>query len=299
MPPKKKVPKGKPSAPKMCCALCSNEVETDEVATCVECKRSAHRYCAGVPLDEFESAGGSYTCLSCLKRLHETEMADMSDCITALEAEIVELREALKEAIKDAPKMVEGKDSKQVTSRNSSVTWSTVVSRRRKNKEKNVSTLSKCPSRNSDSDSRVTVAKVRRPKSAVEGKRKVWGTLRSTTATAVKNTIKAITKIDGLDVKRKYHVKNTRQGASTGPKIQVSKWWFVITGEEPTLQSLMENWSAVKYQTNWSLEPVLSFCDSELATIQTDNGEQVISQSTPEQILLKWQQMVLTLLWIY
>ena len=44
----------------------------------------------------------------------------------------------------------------------------------------------------------------------------------------------------------------------------------------------MENWSAVKYQTNWSLEPVLSFCDSELATIQTDNGEQVINQSTPQ-----------------
>jgi len=64
--------------------------------------------------------------------------------------------------------------------------------------------------------------KVPRPKSAVEGKRKVWGTLRSTTATAVKNTIKAITKIDGVDVKRKYHVKKTRQGASIGPKIQVS-----------------------------------------------------------------------------
>ena len=32
MPPKKKVPEGKLSAPKMCSALCSNEVEKDEVA---------------------------------------------------------------------------------------------------------------------------------------------------------------------------------------------------------------------------------------------------------------------------
>jgi len=32
MPPKKKVPKGKPLAPKMCCTLCSNEVEKDKVA---------------------------------------------------------------------------------------------------------------------------------------------------------------------------------------------------------------------------------------------------------------------------
>ena len=125
MPPKKKAPKGKRSAPKVCCALCSNEVEKDEVATCIECKMSAHRYCAGVPLDEFESTDGSYTCLSCLKKLHESKMADMSDCITALKTEIVELREALKEALKDAPKTVEFKDSKQVAPRNSSVAWST------------------------------------------------------------------------------------------------------------------------------------------------------------------------------
>jgi len=75
-----------------------------------------------------------------------------------------------------------------------------------------------------------------------------------------------------------------------GPTIQLSKWWFVIAGEEPTLKSLMENWSVVRYQTNWSLEPVISFCDSEVGTIQIDNGG---NQST---LLLQWQQMVLTLL---
>ena len=36
----------------------------------------------------------------------------------------------------------------------------------------------------------------------------------------------------------------------------------------------------VGYRTNWTLEPVLTFCDSELATIQTDNGGQVLKQST-------------------
>ena len=71
---------------------------------------------------------------------------------------------------------------------------------------------------------------------------------------------------------------------SMGPKIQLSKWLFVMAWKETTLQSLMENWSVVRYQTNWSLEPVLSFCDSELATIQTDNinGGQVLNQSTPQ-----------------
>ena len=64
--------------------------------------------------------------------------------------------------------------------------------------------------------------------------------------------------------------------------IQLSKWQFVISGKEPTLQSLAENWSAVRYQTNWTLEPVHIFCDSELATIQTDNGGQVLKQSSPQ-----------------
>ena len=78
--------------------------------------------------------------------------------------------------------------------------------------------------------------------------------------------------------------------------IQLSKWWFVISGKEPTLQSLAENWSAARYKTNWSVEPVLIFCDSELATSQTDNGGQVLKQSSPKQIILQWQQLVLTLL---
>ena len=35
MPPKK-APKSKPLAPKLCCAICSNEVENNKVATCLE-----------------------------------------------------------------------------------------------------------------------------------------------------------------------------------------------------------------------------------------------------------------------
>ena len=54
-------------------------MDEDEVATCLECKKSAHRYCAGVPMDEFNSADGSYTCLSCLKKLQKSQLADMSD----------------------------------------------------------------------------------------------------------------------------------------------------------------------------------------------------------------------------
>ena len=68
-------------------------------------------------MDEFESADGSYTCLSCLKKLHESKMADMSYCIETLKAEIVELREALKEALKETDEV---EDPTRTLPRNSS-----------------------------------------------------------------------------------------------------------------------------------------------------------------------------------
>ena len=45
-----------------------------------------------------------------------------------------------------------------------------------------------------------------RPKVEVKGKRKVWGTLSTTTVAAVKNAIKIISKVEGLEIKRKYIV---------------------------------------------------------------------------------------------
>ena len=99
--------------------------------------------------------------------------------------------------------------------------------------------------------------------------------------------------IDGLDVKRKYHVQKTRE-VSMGPKPQLSKWWFIISGEEPVLQLLMEKWNAVSYQTNWTLEPVLTFCDAEIATIgQSDGDGQVLDQHNAQaHILLKQLQQL-------
>ena len=82
------------------CAVCANGVPENEVATCDKCKKPSHRYCAGVPLEEFESNDGSFTCLSCLRMLYkmQQEKTDlMSDCISALKVEISELKTALKD----------------------------------------------------------------------------------------------------------------------------------------------------------------------------------------------------------
>ena len=53
-------------------------------------------------------------------------------------------------------------------------------------------------------------------------------------------------------------LKKTSLESNTA-SIQVSKWWFVISGEESILDQLAKNWDAVKIQTNWSLEPIFSY----------------------------------------
>ena len=55
-----------------------------------------------MPIDEFKSATNFFTCLSCLKKLHVSKMANMNDSIAALKTEVVELRAALKEVLRVA-----------------------------------------------------------------------------------------------------------------------------------------------------------------------------------------------------
>ncbi len=87
--------------------------------------------------------------------------------------------------------------------------------------------------------------------------RKVWGTLRSTTTTAVANTIKSLTKLPAtpnpdLKIKRKYKTADSNNK-------RVVKWWFVVRGEEKLLEELSKQWNLVAVQTAWKLEPVQCF----------------------------------------
>ena len=89
----------------------------------------------------------------------------------------------------------------------------------------------------------------------MEGKRKIWGTRKTTTAEDVTRTINSHTSIKtGLTVKRKYK-SNPRYPHA------ISKWWFVISGEENLLEKLQGEWSTVNNQTEgkWSLEPLLCY----------------------------------------
>jgi len=79
-----------------------------------------------------------------------------------------------------------------------------------------------------------------------DGARKIWGTLKTTTCTAVRNAISSVTKVSSsnLQIKRKY--KNLG-----GNKI---RWWHIVSGNENDLESLDDKWEGFRIQTGWKLE---------------------------------------------
>ena len=105
MPPKSKA-KGEASSsasppypPSPPCTICSSEVSTgvDDPVTCGICKRTAHRYCAGVSVDEYSaiSTSSPYMCLTCFKREYVVTIGELKDCISVLKAEVAELQKAV------------------------------------------------------------------------------------------------------------------------------------------------------------------------------------------------------------
>ena len=120
-----------------------------------------------------------------------------------------------------------------------------------------------------------------RPCTPVEGKRKIWGTWRTTTVDDITRTIHTLTSIKtGLTVKRKY--KTRRSYPHT-----VSRWWFVISGEENLLRQLQDEWPTVtdsnQTKGKWSLQPLL--CYDPEATSETSNQTNLSPPESTESSL--------------
>ena len=177
----------------------------------------------------------------------------MQQKIESLTAEVTELRSSVTE-LRAALEVATTASSGKETARDGEP-WTEVVRRGKRNVNNNPSARPETTTagRSNTHTPAGMPNRPKQPKVVVVGKRKVWGTLRATSAIAVSNTIKAVAKVDGLKVKRKY---------TKGPRNKPSKWWFIVHGEESTLKQLTNGWSAVKYQINWSLEPVYTFAEN-------------------------------------
>ena len=61
---------------------------------------------------------------------------------------------------------------------------------------------------------------------------------------------------------------------------KLSKWWFVVRGEEEVLKQLGAKWNLVEMQLDWKLEPLLKF--SEANTQPTERDVHQANESTTE-----------------
>ena len=109
------------------------------------------------------------------------------------------------------------------------------------------------------------------PRVKFQGVRRMWGTMKSTSTTAVTSTLKKLTTHgDKVSVKRKNRTKDNGREKS---------WWFLIKGQEGVLCNLENEWdSSVGLQTNWKLES----CYRPTTSDNTDSTPSQPSQAQSE-----------------
>ena len=85
-----------------------------------------------------------------------------------------------------------------------------------------------------------------------------------------------------FNVKRKFKTSQSQQSRN-----HVVRWWFVLRADENVLKRLEESWGAIAIQTNWKLEPLLSFAEEQpnppRSQAQDESGEAGQSSQSPRQ----------------
>ena len=268
------------------CAICNTDVVhgKDEPLHCQSCDQTTHRYCSGVTLTEYKAHGvndSPYECPHCFKVRQQATVTDLQDCIATLKAEIRELRSTVQEL----SNKVEASESKEVENE-SIATWSKVVRRgKRKKKSSQQEQVQVAPTtanaHTTESQARATglIPKTRRKFITVPGSRRIWGTMKNTTCAAIQNAVRRFTPgipNQRLSFKRKY--KSANDGT-------VTKWWFVVRGEESLLADLDNQWNTITTQLGWKLQPTYSF-DESVPTPQqeaADNLDSTTTGTTPSE----------------
>ncbi len=86
----------------------------------------------------------------------------------------------------------------------------------------------------------------------IPGKRRIWGTMKSCSALAVRNALRRIASLpEQINVRRKFKQIN-------GSNI---RWWHIISGSEDELKQLENKWDSVQLQMSWKLEPCCKSLD--------------------------------------
>ena len=282
------------------CPVCENiildagqtEVGEDAIYCEGRCKKWFHRCCTGLPKHVFIDLKDSETpfhCPSCTASNHGKAINELRETVQALAAQVEELRAAhSREA---------SSPTCHCTRTDSEPSWVEVVKRKhshrsgedgeRSNKLRGGSNRKGGSNRNGKQNSESNKGgqqpefqKRNVPTQGsnggrqqdlhgpyqlkpIPGKRKVWGTLKLCSSTAVKGVITHLTSVGHADirVKRKYKLGNGKK---------VAKWWHVVSGDEGTMTKLEQEWGMIQMQTSWSIESCMSYVDDTQVTPTPD-----------------------------
>ena len=217
-----------------------------------------HRNCAGVSVAQFQdlsTASTPFLCVMCYQQSHGVVLEELRATVTALTAEVKELRTALQR--------VEARGSDVLPSHlaENNEPWYTATRRKKPGasacgtNQHTMHAQSTNIQRTASQQALVNPSK----KELVPGVRRIWGTMRSCTVPTVVNSIAHLTNVGDnvLKVKRKFKM---------GTDGKVTRWWYIIHVEEACLQQLEREWPKVELQTSWKLEPCYKYLESDEQT---------------------------------
>ena len=259
------------------------------------CDKFFHRYCAGISKGHYQDLLASSTpfvCLVCTQHLHKAELSNLHSEISALKQELCEIRKSIQEAgvsnrgtVQELKTQVDELRSTMTThsQADSSRTVATNQHSSKKSQAQRKKNLRRGDLRNAQGESAISSAA--REKESVPGSRKLWGTLRATTATVVSSTIGKLTTVGKLvEVKRKY--KSQPNGSTNNRN---TKWWFILRGSEDVLKELEGEWERVQLQTTWQLMPCLKYVDNPPPN-QPNNATALVKPTEQSPIVVESNQ---------
>ena len=272
-----------PRRGKVPCGVCQGAIVDgkDEALLCEgKCGLWFHRGCASIPpyrYKELSSSEEPFICLSCtnleLKReilLLKNElkgMAEVRDRCSALAAEVSSLRDAI-DSLKGAklstqPPLSAGHPKRSYARIARTHQFPHPAATNKKTKRAEASLLpSKSDTLGGPSENRRANSTQSRPKTKVDGARRIWNTVPTCSAKAIASTISKLvpTKLD-LRVKRK--TKSILNNSKT-------VWWFVVHGSESDLIILDREWDKVHQHTLWSLQNCYMSPNGTLPSAESD-----------------------------
>lgn len=106
-----------------------------------------------------------------------------------------------------------------------------------------------------------TPGQLRQEKVLAPYTRKVWGTMKTCTMQTVSTTIVQLCPNDG-----------ELQLCKTSDNGRITRWWFLVRGEEEVLAELQQIWEHISIQTSWRLEECFVYREPSLGQSEQSDG---------------------------